>query len=202
MNHWSSSEAQPAQLSRLMAELVNRLRLSHEQNPDHDISWPVCLQLRVQADLLGGLAEESALEDLLQFTIILKELTELGRNEPQCISRSWSGVLNRLAGFLDLMISGLDHGDSPETWLEDPQWERFHNWFAHLETPFLVMDEMEEIMLRWQNAWCDGALKSEDEGELQERWLSLRKFGDALFGSSSGRDSSNLLHWNGFTPKK
>jgi len=184
----------------MLAELVNRLRLSHGDNLHHELSWPICSRLRVQADLLGGLAGESGLEELVHFTQVLTELTTLGQDEPENIPPSWSGAMVRLADFLDEMLKGLDAGDSPTTWLADPQWERLTNWFANLDTPFIVMDEMEEILLRWQNVWCDGALDSGNEADIQERWLRLREFGDALFRSSDEQTDSSLLQWKGFTP--
>jgi len=200
MNHWSSSESQSAIFSRLLAELVTRLRLSHVENHHMDLSWPVCSRLAVQADLLGGLARESGLESLTDFSTTLAELATLGQNDPNQIPMVWSGAMDRLAEFLDRMMIGLDDGDAPSRWLGDAQWERLTSWFTHLETPFLVMDELEEILRQWQDSWCDDVLDPEKETELQEQWQQLRGFGDALFSSSSADQDTSLLRWKGFTP--
>ncbi len=200
MNHWSSSEAQPAIFARLLAELVNRLRLSHVENLHHEPSWPICSRLAVQANLLGGLAKESDLEGLAYFAQTVTDLSVLGQEDPAHIPPSWAGALVRLADFLDEMMVGMDAGDGPDQWLDEARWERLTSWFAHLETPFLVMDEVEEVLLRWQEAWCDGSLDLKNETELQERWQRLREFGDALFDSPAEDDDSSLLRWKGFTP--
>ena len=200
MNHWSSSEAQPALFSRLLAELVNQLRLSYGNNIHQEPSWPICSRLGVQANLLGGVARESGLEGLAYFTQTLSDLALLGRDDPGHIPLHWSGALNRLADFLDDMMVGLDNDDALSLWLEDTQWERLTSWFAHLGTPFLVMDEVEETLLRWQDDWCGGALDSSHESELQERWLRLREFGDALFQSTTEQKDTSLLRWKDFSP--
>lgn len=200
MNHWSSSEAQPAIFSRLLAELVNQLRLSSGQSILQDPSWPICSRLGVQGNLLEGLAKESGLEELAYFAQTLSDLALLGQNDPGHIAPHWAGALGRLAEFLDEMMVGLDAGEAPAQWLAHPQWERLTSWFAHLGTPFLVMDEAEEILLRWQDVWCDGSLDPQNEAELQDRWLRLREFGDALFNSSSQQDDTSLLRWKGFSP--
>ncbi len=200
MNNWSSAEAQPAIFSRLLAELVNRLRLSRAQHIHHDLSWPICSRLGVQADLLGGLAKESGLKDLAHLSQTLAELAVLGRDDPNHIPRAWSGALTRLANFLDKMMVGLDNGDVLDQWLADAQWERLTSWFNNLETPLLVMDELEETLLRWQNLWCGDSLDPAHEAELQERWVRLREFGDALFSSSHHESGAGLLRWKGFTP--
>lgn len=198
MNHWSSSEAQPAVLSQLLAELVNRLRLSYVETHQNKISWPVCHRLGVQADLLTGLASEAGLEGLAQFAHSLAELAAMGRDEPDHIPPQWSGALSRLAEFLDEMMVGLDTGDAPAQWLTDLRWEKLTSWFTNLGSPFLVFDELEEILRRWQDSWCDGTLGPKQEAELQDRWLHLRNFGDALFKLSGNDDPQNLLRWDGF----
>ena len=200
MNHRSSSETQIALFSRQMAELVNRLRHFHVEKHSLELSWPVCFRLGVQADLLGGLALETSLEDLVSFSTVLAELATQGKEEPNQIPPAWSGALERLAEFLDQMMVGLDAGDSADQWLDDAQWERLKSWFSHLETPFLVMDELEEVLCQWQEKWCDDPLDSKTEKELRQRWIQLRQFGDALFNESSSEQDNSLLRWNDFTP--
>lgn len=200
MNKWSSSESQPAVFSQLLAELLNKLRLSYAASPHTEPTWPICSRLEVQANLLSGLARESGLDDLQQFTLVLTELAVLGRDEPGHIPAAWSGALVRLAEFLDRMLTGLDAGDTPAQWLDDTQWEKLTSWFSSLETPIIVMEELEEVLLHWQNSWCDGALDVKHEAELQDRWLQLRKFGDALFCLPTDEEDSSLLQWKGFTP--
>jgi hypothetical protein len=200
MNHRSSSDSHLEIFARLLAELVNRLRLFHVENHHHEHSWPVCFHLGVQADLLAGLAEESGLRDLANFAQSLQELAVLGRDDPNQIPQTWSAALTQIAEFLDEMLMGIDAGNAPDQWLSDPRWERLISWFTNLGTPFLVMDQLEKNLLQWQDAWCDGSLDPKHEAELQERWIRLREFGDALFSSSTQEEDTSLLHWKGFTP--
>ncbi len=200
MKHGPSSEAQTVTFSRLLAELVNQLRLSYAQNIHEQPSWPVCFRLDVQANLLGGLAHEAGWEELASLAQALSDLAQLGQEDPGHIPLHWSDALNRLAEFLDQMLAGLDAGDSREQWLINSKWDRMTSWFAHLGSPFLVMDEMEEVLLQWQDAWCDGALDPNHEKELKERWQRLRNFGDALFQPSPEQPATNLLQWKGFSP--
>jgi len=195
MNPSQSPASQIAKFSQILAELETRLRLSYVKNPSHTPSWPICSRLLVQADLLGGLAGQWGLYDFARFASCVSSLAHLGLDDPELIPGSWSGGLERLVVLLDEMMVGLDADDQPADWLNDPRWARLASWFKNIDSPFLIMDEMEEIFLRWQNTWCDGSLESGQEAELQQQWTRLRKFGDALLGPSSSDPGEGFLRW-------
>jgi hypothetical protein len=195
MNQSQSPETQMAKFSRLLAELEHRLRHSYVANLSPVPSWPVCSRLAVQANLLGGLAGEWRLDDFAHFAERVSGLASLGLDEPELIPGNWGQVLDRLAALLDDLMSGLDEGDDPLQWLHDPRWGRLAGWFTHLDSPLLVLDEIEEILLRWQDSWCDGPLETGQEKELQQGWARLREFGNALLDTTSFDPADSLLRW-------
>ncbi len=200
MSYLPSSETQPAQFALLLAELESRLRHSAADSMAKTSSWSVLSHLGVQADLLGGVAGESGETGLIQFTRALSSLVVLGQQEPQRIPSGWRVGLNLLASFLDDLAAGLDAGDSLEQWVEDTRWQRLTSWFGNFQTPLLVMNEMEELLLKWQDSWCDETLDSDQEIELQQCWARLCQFGNALFHPSTPDSGSSLLRWKGFGP--
>ncbi len=195
MNQSRSPESQIVKLCTVMAERENRLRLSYGENLPEASVWPVCSGLLVQADLLRGLAREWKLQDYSLLADRILSLAALGQESPELLSESWNGAMQRLAAILDQLLAGLSSGDSPAEWLSDSRWERLASWFEHLDSPFLVLDEMEEILRHWQDSWCDASLESSQEAELRRRWLQLRDFGDALLGSPSTDLGADWLRW-------
>lgn len=175
----------PEELSKLLAELETRLRLSDSGNSHDPPAWPVCWRLRVHGDLLTGVAREFQREELAHLGRSLESLSLLGREEPHLIPRYWQGALDRLAEFLDQMWLGLDRGESLAPWLEDSRWARLGSWFTNLGSPSLVMDQIQEILLQWQDSWTAGVLDFTQERELARQWEGLREFGDVLFGCSA-----------------
>ncbi len=201
MSYLPSSDTQLAQFAYLLAELESRLRLFPVNSHGEAASWSVLSRLGVQAKLLTGLAGESDQDDFLKFSQALDSLVSLGLEEPLAIPEQWREGMYLLAAFMDDLAQGLDSGESLAQWLDDPQWSRLISWFTHFQTPYLVMDQLEELLLQWQNSWCDEAFEQDQELELQKKWARLRKFGDALFQSSAENSESNLLRWKGFSPE-
>lgn len=201
MNYLPSSNSQPAIFAQLLAELDSRLRLFPSDAQAEASSWSVLLHLGVQADLLAGVATIEEDDGLLQCSRALASLVAHGLEDPQCIPEGWRSGFQLLTVFLDDLAVGLDAGDSVSQWIEDSRWQRLISWFARLETPFLVMNELEEILLNWQNCWCDEALTPDEDKELQQHWARLREFGDALFHPTEPESDSSLLRWKGFGPE-
>lgn len=200
MNQWSTSESYPEELAALLAELDNRLRLSFDEMGPDPRPWPVFNRLGVQADLMLGVAQVASRLDLARFAQSLASLVQQGRSEPSRLPASLQDPLLKLAAFLDNLMLNVDSGSSLSEQLEDPGWELLILRFRHMDTPLLVMVELQEELTRWQNIWCDASLTSEQEKELKERWVALRAFADALFCPSSEESDSSLLRWEDFGP--
>jgi len=201
LNYLPSSDTQPAIFAQLLAELDSQLRHFPSDSHAEASSWSELLRLGVQANLLAAVAEEAADEGLLQFSRDLASLVTHGQQDPQCLPEGWRAGFLLLAVFLDDLAKGLDDGEPLSQWLADARWQRLISWFGNMQSPFLVMNEIEEMLLQWQNSWCDEPLSADQEKELQQRWAQLRDFGDALFHPTTPETESSLLRWQGFEPK-
>ncbi|MCP4291751.1 MAG: hypothetical protein GY780_07930 [bacterium] len=202
MNQQADNQSIISKFASTLAEQENLLRLSASDRIAHNHTWPVVAQLKVQSELLGGLSDLSGNPEWRELGLQIKSIATLGSIEPHIIPDSWAEALNNLATYLDNFFNLLDEGDSPGTALmehrDDPGWSSLDSRFSHLDTPFLVMDDLEEALNQWKNLWCDVSLSVEQEKELREYWARLRQFGDAMFFSAGADDADSLLKWDNF----
>jgi CheY-like chemotaxis protein len=169
-------------LNHSLAELADRLR--HSSGPSRaGSSLPPCVpRLEAVARLLSSASLRPDLGPLASLGSELKTFLGVLRDCPGCDLAWLAPALGLLADTLEGTLDRIDRGVPLAEVAADPEWLLVLSWLESAGSPLEIMDELDACAKRWEARWCDGDLPEDQEQELQRRWQTFRRYGDAMFG--------------------
>jgi hypothetical protein len=179
----------PGALADYLTELLARLRL---------LSCPMEIaagipaavpRIKVAARLLPEIdpRDAAAGDELIRLAGVLAEFTAFLEQHPESLPAKLDRSLERLAHFLDKLLGLADAGVSGDDLVRHHGWRAIRASFRQAGSPLAVLDDLEEILADWREAWRGEELSAAHEQTLGRGWEQIKIWGDRLFEATVQR---------------
>ncbi len=188
MNGIDKTEIGPGRLADYLAELLRQFRHFCGTTDTVPGMASHLARIKVSARLLAVLAEPlgSRGEGFARLGGVLGEWVDWFESSPDSFPPHLYSPLERLADYLEEILSRKDEGVPGPELAADGGWSAAVDSFRHAGTPLAVLEDVDDRFRKWRYRWSVDNLTPAQEQQLHRRWLDLRKKGDALFQVGGG----------------